>query len=108
MAYCAEDSTNSDVSRYVLGSTPRLKVITLDTEGEPFEPTEIRLSVKDPQGNIYTYSGAELTMASGYQFYIFHPLYVGWYQYEGWVKDGNGLEDAATKGFEIYDSVYPD
>ncbi len=107
MAYCADDGTTTeDINRYVLGSTPRLKVITIDTEGEPFEPTEARLSIKDPLGNIYTYSGGDLTVASGYLYTIYHPQYVGWYQYEGWVKDGNGLEDAATKGFEIYDLVY--
>jgi hypothetical protein len=96
-------------NRYVLGATPRLKVTTIDTEGEPFEPTELRLSVKHPTGDIYTWSGADLTMASGYMYYIFRNAdTVGWYQYESWVKDGNGLEDTATKGFEIYDSVYAD
>lgn len=106
MAYCSDDEVQQEVNRYVLGSTPRLKVVTVDTNGTVFVPTEARLSVKDPEGTIYTYSGGDLTTASGFMYYIFHPQIVGWYQYEGWVKDGNGLEDAATKGFEIYDLVY--
>jgi hypothetical protein len=95
-------------NRYVLGTTPRIKVTPLDQDGIFFVPTETRLSVKAPDGAIYTYSGADLTTASGYLYLIFHPTTVGWYEYESWVKDGNSLEDAATKGFEIYDNVYQD
>jgi hypothetical protein len=95
-------------NRYVLGTTPRLKVIPLDEDDLFFEPTEVRLSVKAPDGIIYTYSGGDLTLASGYLYYIFHPNTVGWYEYESWVKDGNSLEDGATKGFEIYDNVHED
>ena len=94
-----------DINRYVLGTTPRLKIVPLTTEGIFFVPTLSRLSVKDPVGTIYTYSGADLTTASGYMYYIFHPALIGWYQYESWVKDGNGLEDVATHGFEVYDLV---
>lgn len=96
------------VNRYVLGSTPRLKVTSLDQDGIFFVPTESRLSVKDPAGTIYTWSGAELTTASGFMYHIFNPNQTGWYQAEAWVKDGDGLEDAATWGFEIYDLVHSD
>lgn len=97
-----------DADRYVLGTHPRIKVTTTDTDGVTFVPSEIRLSIKSPDGTITTYSGADLTTASGYQYIIYSPQTVGWYQYESWVKDANGLEDAATKGFEIYDLVYQD
>lgn len=92
----------------MLGTKPRLKVTSTDTDGVTFVPSEIRLSVKNPTGAITTYSGAALTSASGYMFVIYNPQTVGWYQYEAWVKDGNGLEDVATRGFEIYDLVYLD
>lgn len=105
---CEDETVTTVANRYVLGSTPRLKVTSTDEDGIFFVPTESRLSVKDPEGTIYTYSGADLTTASGYLYYIFHPAIVGWYQYEAWVKDGNGLEDVSTRGFEIYDSVYAD
>lgn len=95
-------------NRYVLGTTPRLKVTTKSEEGVIFVPTEARLSIKNPDGTITTYSGGDLTTASGYLYLIYHPSEVGFYQYEGWVKDGNGLEDASTRGFEIYDMVYYD
>jgi hypothetical protein len=107
MSYATEQYEVAN--RYVLGATPRLKVTTIDTEGVPFEPTETRLSVKHPDGTIYTWSGADLIAASGYFYHIFRNAdTVGWYEYESWVRDGNGLEDAATKGFEIYDRVFSD
>ena len=101
--------TKKKPNRYVLGTTPRLKVTPKDQDGIFFTPTLSRLSVKHPDGTIYTYSGADLTTASGYFYYVF-PLadHIGWYEYEGWVRDGNGLEKAETNGFEIYDNVYPD
>lgn len=96
-------------NRYVLGTHPRLKVFPIDTEGIIFVPSEVRLSVKNPTGTIITYSGGDFTFVpSGYLYVIYAPETVGWYQYEAWVRDGNGLEDATTRGFEIYDLVYPD
>lgn len=92
----------------MLGTKPKLKVSSTDTEGVTFVPSEIRLSIKNPDGTIVTYSGGDMTTASGYMFVIYNPLTTGWYQYEGWVKDGNGLEDVATRGFEVYDLVYED
>lgn len=91
---------------YILGGKPRLKVTALDTNGEPFTPTEARLSVKNPDGTIITYSGGDLTQASGYLYYRYHPQQIGWYEYEGWVKDGNENEDTDTHGFEVTDRVY--
>lgn len=96
------------VNRYVLGTKPRLKIYPLDTDGVIFVPSEIRLSIKEPDGQIITYSGADLTTASGFLYYYYNPETVGYYEYETWVKDGNGLEAAATKGFEIYDNVFYD
>lgn len=96
-------------NRYVLGTTPRLKVTPKDQDGIFFVPTLSRLSVKHPSGAIYTYSGGDLTTASGFMYLIFDQANrVGWYEYESWVRDGNGLEDAETNGFEIYDRVYSD
>ena len=96
-------------NRYVLGTTPRLKVTPKDQDGIFFVPTLSRVSVKHPDGTIFTYSGGDLTTASGYMYLVFDFAdRIGWYQWESWVKDGNGLEDAATRGFEIYDLVYPD
>ena len=101
-------ASRAHTNRYVLGTHPRLKVTSVDTDGVTFVPSEIRLSVKNPTGTITTYSGADMTTASGYMFVIYNPETTGWYQYEGWVKDGNGLEDVATRGFEVYDLVYED
>jgi hypothetical protein len=91
---------------YVLGGTPELMVVPTDLNGSFFQPTEIRLSVKGPDGAIYTVSGAELTLASGYYSLLYHPAAVGWYEYESWVKDGNGRERATTNGFEVTDRLY--
>ena len=93
--------------RYVLGTHPKLKVTATDLDGVTFIPSEARLSVKAPTGTITTYSGADMTTASGYLYIIYNPETTGWYEYEGWVKDGI-FEDAATRGFEIYDRVYAD
>lgn len=103
-------ATTNKPNRYVLGTTPRLKITPTDQDGIFFVPTQSRLSVKHPDGTIFTYSGADFTVVtSGYMYKIFNEAdTVGWYEYEAWVRDGNGLEDAATKGFEIYDNVYPD
>lgn len=91
---------------YVLGGKPELLLTTTDRNGNAFIPAESRLSVKAPDGTIVTYSGADMTQASGYLFYQYHPETVGWYEYEGWVKDPSGREDAATQGFEVIDNVY--
>jgi len=96
-------------NRYVLGAKPRIKVLPVDENGSIFVPSEIRLSIKEPTGDITTFSGAELFTASGGWLYtLYTPLTKGWYQYETWVKDGNGLEDTATNGFEVYGEVYYD
>jgi len=91
---------------YVLGGSPELRLEFFDQEGEPMVPSELRLSVKDPTGNILTYSGADLTSTSGYLYYIYHPPVIGWYEYEGWGKDGTGREIAQTNGFEVVDRLY--
>jgi len=91
---------------YVLGGKPKLRVTPVDEDGEFFVPTLVRLSVKAPDGEIITISGADLTQASGYLYYRYHPQEIGWYEYESWVRDGNGNEDTATRGFEIVDRLY--
>lgn len=91
---------------YVLGSIPRLRLTPLTEEGEPFTPIEARLSVKQPDGEIITTSGGDLTQGSGYLFVLYRPPTIGWYEYEGWAKDGLGQEVANTKGFEVVDRVY--
>lgn len=100
-------ATSTRPNRYVLGTHPRLKLSATDIDGVTFIPTEARLSIKNPTGTIVTYSGAELTAASGYMYVIYNPETIGWYEYEGWVKDGD-FEDASTRGFEVYDNVYQD
>ena len=91
---------------YVLGGTPELRLEFYDQNNEPMVPYQYRLSVKDPVGNIVTYSGAELTSASGYIYYIYRPPIIGWYEYEAWGADGSGREIAQTNGFEVVDRVY--
>lgn len=103
-----DTTSETATKRYVLGSKPRLKVAGTDEDGVLFIPTESRLSIKEPSGTIITYSGGDMFVASGYLFIYYNPPTTGWYQYEGWVKDGNGLEDANTRGFEVYDLVYLD
>lgn len=94
-------------SVYILGSKPRLKLTFKTEEGVPFTPTESRLSIKQPNGEIITYSGGEMTQASGYMYVLYRPPVVGWYEYEGWGMDGLGQEIAKTKGFDVTDRVYP-
>lgn len=93
-------------NRYVLGSKPELDVTFYNTEGVRFTPSEYRLSVKEPTGTIVTYSGGELTQGSGYLYVLYKPPLVGYYEYEGWGKDGAGREIASTASFEIYDNLY--
>lgn len=96
--------TNPNV--YVLGGSPELRLEFFDQNGEPMTPLEYRLSIKNPVGDIVTVSGAELTTASGYLYYIYRPPIIGWYEYEGWGQDGTGREIAQTNGFEVIDRVY--
>jgi hypothetical protein len=92
---------------YVLGGKPDLILTTEDINGNAIIPLEARLTVKDPSGDFLTVSGADMTaVTSGYLFYRYHPQEVGWYEYEGWVRDANGNEDASTRGFEVIDRVY--
>lgn len=91
---------------YVLGGKPELIVTTTDLNGIAFVPSLLRLSIKQPDNTIITYSGGDLTVASGYMFIDFRPPTIGWYEYETWVRDSGGREDTATNGFEVIDRVY--
>lgn len=93
---------------YVLGTIPELDLVFTNTDGATFEPSEMRLSVKQPDGEIITVSGGDpsLVAASGYMYYLYRPPTIGWYEYEGWGKDTTGREVANTNGFEVIDRVY--
>ncbi len=91
---------------YILGGNQELYIIPADQNGEFFAPSESRISVKEPSGDIFTVSGVDLTLASGYYFYEYKPATIGWYEYEGWVKDSAGREIVQTNGFEVTDRVY--
>lgn len=101
-------SSSYNPNVYVLGAHPELRIETTDISGDLIIPLESRLSVKAPDGTIVTYSGGDLTLSttSGYLYLIYAPETIGWYEYEAWVKDGTGREDAATRGFEVIDRVY--
>lgn len=92
--------------RYVLGSKPEIDLVFYDTDDVVFTPLESRLSIKEPTGTIITYSGADLTQGSGYLFTLYRPPVIGYYEYEGWGKDGAGREIASTASFEVFDRVY--
>jgi len=91
---------------YVLGGKTEVRIDVTAIDGSKITPIESRLSIKEPSGTIVTYSGADLVQASGYLYYLYAFPTVGWYQYEAWVKDVTGREDAATRGFEVVDQVY--
>lgn len=93
---------------YVLGGKIEIDLYPTDLAGVFFVPSEMRLSIKEPNEQIVTYSGGDLTVASGYLFYLYRPPIVGWYEYESWVKDSTEREIAQTNGFEVIDRVYPD
>ena len=91
---------------YVLGAVPEIDVVPKDLDGIFFVPNESRVSVKEPDGDVITYSGGDLTLASGYLFILYRPEQIGWYEYETWVKDGTGREATDTNGFDVIDRVY--
>lgn len=91
---------------YVLGGKPELDLTFTDMNGDTFLPLESRLSIKQPDGEIITVSGGDLSSTSGYLYYMYRPPTIGWYEYEGWGKDGSGREVAQTNGFEVIDHVY--
>lgn len=91
---------------YVLGSKPELDLEFTSIYGAHFEPAESRLSIKQPDGEIITVSGDGMVYASGHLTYLYRPPTKGWYEYEGWGKDGTGREVAMTNGFEVIDRVY--
>lgn len=95
---------------YVLGSKPRLKAFPTDENGDFFTPSISRISVKSPDGEIYTVSGAgtdeTLIVGSGYLYFKYEPETIGWYEYEGAVEDSEGNKIVATHGFEVIDRLY--
>lgn len=94
---------------YVLGSKPEIYFTPEDQDGVFFTPGDIRLSIKEPDGDIIVLSGADLSIASGYYFYLYQPATTGWYEYEVLVvHPSNGRMIAETNGFEVVDNVYPD
>ncbi len=74
-------------NRYVLGGVPEIDFVPKDQDGVFFVPGNIRLSIKAPTGDIFTVSGGDLTVASGYFYYLYRPEIVGWYEYETWIAD---------------------
>jgi hypothetical protein len=93
---------------YILGGTQEIDITPIDQNGDFFEPTKVRLSIKQPDGQIITVSGDGLSIVpSGYYFYIYEPLTIGWYQYETAIEH-NGRKVAETNGFEVVDQVFPD
>lgn len=91
---------------YVLGGITEIDLTPTDLAGDFFIPSESRLSIKEPDGDIITVSGGDFITASGYLYYLYRPPTVGWFQYESWVKDSTGRETAQTNGFEVIDKVY--
>lgn len=92
-------------NRYVLGSTVEISSEPEDTTGVFFVPQESRLSIEEPDGNIITVSGAGLTVASGFLYYLYKTEVTGWVQYEYWHKE-DVRESVETSGFEVYDRVF--
>lgn len=98
-------------NEYILGGTEQLRAKFENEEGYAITPTEFRISVKEPSGDIITVSGGGLvphTTLSGVFYYLYRPPVVGWYEYESWGKDGNGNEVVETNGFEVTDRLFPD
>lgn len=91
---------------YVLGGTPELILETIDRDGNAFQPTQARISVKDPTGLITVYSGGDMIPSSGYYSVYYRPPVIGWYEYEGWARDNASHEQAQTNGFEVVDRLY--
>lgn len=92
---------------YILGGKPELDLLFIDEFGVPFTPIEMRLSIKEPSGDIVTVSGGDMILASGGAYtYLYRPPEIGWYEYEGWGMDGSTREVAQTNGFEVTDRVY--
>lgn len=95
--------TNLNV--YELGGVVEIDITPTDQDDEFFEPTESRLTIQDPTGELTTVSGEDLVTASGYFYYLYRPPVRGYYVYETWVKDGTGREIVTAHGFEILDTV---
>jgi hypothetical protein len=91
---------------YVLGGKVEIDMYPTDLSGTFFVPSRSRLSIKEPDGDIITVSGADLTVASGYLYYLYRPPTIGWFEYESWVEDSTEREVAQTNGFEVIDRVY--
>jgi hypothetical protein len=94
---------------WVLGATPEIDLRVYDREDHTIDPVEVRLSIETPTGEVLTFSGMDLQTASGYLYYIYHPTVRGWYSYEVWAKDVNGVEGTSdvcdANGFEIVDII---
>lgn len=97
-----------DVHQYVLGGTPEVYITPKDQDGIFFVPSESRISIKEPDGDIYTVSGGDMILASGYLYILYRPLTKGGYATETWVKDSTGREDTDIGFFEVVDYVYYD
>jgi hypothetical protein len=91
---------------YEWGSNPEIILAFTDTDGVPFIPPYTRLSIVEPDGTVFTVSGAGMTVASGYLLtYIYEPRMIGWHEYYGWGDDNTGREILRTHGFEIVSEI---
>jgi hypothetical protein len=90
---------------YIKGGNIELKVATIDSNGEAFTPTLVRLSVRPPSGTVVTYSGGDLSAGTGYLYRLYTPTTSGYYTYEGWVQDEDGREGMDANGFYVSDRI---
>lgn len=88
---------------YELGSSPELILAFTDTNDDSFFPSEVRLTIEQPDGVLFTVSGADLdvTTISGSMTYVYTPTMAGWYSVEGWGKDGADRQITKAHGFEV-------
>lgn len=90
---------------YELGGVEEVYFTPTDQNGQVFQPTFIRVSFKEPTGNIFTVSGAELTLTSGVYSYLYEPATTGWYEYEIAVEHGD-RKIVKSNGFDVIDNVF--
>lgn len=91
---------------YEFGSYPEILLAFTDTEGIPFVPPIVSLSIREPDGVLITVSGSDMTVLSGsIMSYIYQPRLIGWHEYYGLGNDNAGREIVRTNGFEVITQV---
>lgn len=93
------------MNQYTVGQSVQLKGTFKDVSGNPFDPAQVKLWVRLPDGTVSDLSSSITKVSIGIYTNIFTPALNGLYEYH-W--EGDGVTDAANECSFTAQTFFPD